>query len=492
MRKWILISGVILFLIMCRQVSKNNPPCPPMRPMGTDSGYVNTTYVFTTSASDLDGDSVTIKFDWGDGNVSDWSHYTMPGETLSMCHCYLNAGVYYIKAQAKDIHGALSEWSNAHKVVIINKIPTWKKTFGGYNDERGNFVKQTEDGEYVVAGFTFSYGAGGQDIWLLKVSPHGDVKWSKTFGGIGWDCALSLCLTDDGGFVIVGYTESKGKGDKDIWLIKTDASGNEEWDKTFGDTAADYGYSIARTSDGGFIIVGYTESYGMGGRDVWLIKTDANGNKEWDKTFGGEDDDWGRWICLTEDGGYLIVGTTYSFGAGDKDIWLIKTDANGNKEWDKTFGGASYEEGSCIMPTNDGGFIITGVTCSYGAGGEDVWLIKIDANGNEVWSKTFGGIDDDRGWTVCQTDDGGFFIVGRTYSYGSGGRDVWIIKTDVNGNMEWNRTFGGINYDAAYCGWQVKDGGYIIVGYTYSYGTDGSADIWLLKTNNTGDISVSN
>jgi len=308
MKKYLAIVSV--FVVMCRQQTGNNPPTAPIVPFGADTGYLNVAYTFTSSAIDPDDDSIMIRFDWGDGDTSEWSHRIISGDTISMQHLYSNAGIYHIKAQAKDIYGALSGWSKAHKIVII---ATWEKLFGGIDDERGIFVKQTDDGGYIVVGYTFSYGGGGQDLLLIKIDATGNIEWYKTFGGIQWDCGFSLCLTDDGGFALVGYTESYGAGDKDIWLIKTDANGNEEWNKTFGDTAKDYGNSICKTSDGGFIITGYTTSYGAGGKDVWLIKTDANGNKEWDKTFGGINDDWGKWVCQTQDGGYLIVGATYSY-----------------------------------------------------------------------------------------------------------------------------------------------------------------------------------
>jgi predicted secreted protein len=326
-----------------------------------------------------------------------------------------------------------AEFANQSQVLAQEPPESeWSKTFGGLGDDFGMSVQQTSDGGYVIAGATnsstTSNGTGAQDLWLIKTDSNGNKVWDKTFGGSSDDAGWSVQQTSDGGYVVAGYTSSYGVGGDDVWLIKTDSNGNKVWDKTFDGTSDDGGMSVQQTSDGGYVVAGYTSSYGAGGWDVWLIKTDSNGNKVWDKTFGGTSDDMGVSVQQTSDGGYVIAGFTSSYGAGGEDVWLIKTDSNGRKVRDKTFGGTSIDGAISIQQTSDGGYVIAGATFSHGAGRGDVWLIKTDSNGRKLWDETFGGSSNDRGMSVQQTSDGGYVVAGGTSSYGAGGEDVWLIK----------------------------------------------------------------
>jgi hypothetical protein len=304
----------------------------------------------------------------------------------------------------------------------------WNKTFGGSGDDYGHSVRETSDGGYIVAGSTDSYGSGSGDVWLIKTNSSGNLTWNKTFGGPSEDHGYSVQQTSDGGYIIAGETASYGAGGADVWLIKTDSSGNETWNRTFGGSSGDYGNSVQQTPDGGYVIAGTTYSYGAGSADVWLIKTDSSGNMAWNKTFGSSSHDHGSSVDRTSDGGYVIAGWTDSYGAGDYDIWLIKTDSSGDLKWDETFGGSKGDYGWSVQQTSDGGYIIGGYTGSFGAGNDDAWLIKTDSSGDAVWDKTPGGTDSDYGWSVQQTLDGGYMIGGYTGSYGAGGYDVWLIK----------------------------------------------------------------
>jgi hypothetical protein len=359
----------------------------------------------------------------------------------------------------------------------------WEKTFGGSNDDWGYSVQQTIDGGFIIAGYANSFGEEDIDVYLIliKTDSNGNSLWQKIFGGRNWDWGNSVQQTSDGGFIIAGYTESFGAGELDVYLIKTDSAGNLLWQKTFGGSNFDVGYSVQQTSDGGFIIAGETDSFGAGNGDVYLIKTDPNGNSLWQKTFGGSSSlDEAFSVQQISDGSFIIAGYTSSFGAGSGDVYLIKTDPNGNLLWQRTFGGSSGDGGYSVQETTDSGYIIAGETSSFGAGNGDVYLIKTDPNGNLLWQKTFGGSSYDWGYSVQQTTDGGFIITGQTSSFDDPDGDVYLIKTDSAGNSQWQKTLGGIICDGGLSVQQTSDGGYIIAGYTQSFGAWDS-DVYLIK-----------
>jgi len=356
---------------------------------------------------------------------------------------------------------------------------TWEKTFGGRDSDGGLSVQQTTDGGYIIAGSTYSFGKrGSEDVYLIKTDANGKELWSKTYGGSDDEMARCVQQTTDGGYIIAGEVLYETAGE-DFYLVKTDASGKELWSKTFGLRTTDRAYSVQETNDGDYIIVGESFTFVGGNDDVWLIKTDADGKELWSKTYGGANYDGGRSVQQTTDGGYIIVGDTGSFGAGGSNVYLIKTDGNGNELWHKAFGAGGHEGADAVQQTTDGGYIIVGSTSSFGAGSYDVWLIKTDVNGNELWNKTFGGSTYDYGQSVQQTADGGYIICGFTGSFGAGNTDVWLIKTDDSGNQIWSKTFGGSDFDWGYSVQQTSDNGYIIAGDTQSFGA-GSSDVYLV------------
>jgi predicted secreted protein len=387
-----------------------------------------------------------------------------------------------------------SEIFKINAPAIIEKfaephVDSWQKTFGGLQDDIGAAVLETSDGGYIMAGHTLSYGVGGMDLWMIKTDAKGNEIWSRTLGGKGDEFLTSVQQTSDDGYIMVGMTSSYGAGGMDLWMIKTDALGNKQWDKTFGGAWDDGGISVRQTKDGGFIATGATGSSGPS--VVWLIKTDALGNELWDKTLDSEEDvgqmSTGSSVQQTDDGGYIVAGDS-----SKENILLIKTDSLGSKQWEKIFGGLQVDgtnvnANSRVLQTSDGGYIIDSYTSQNGFGGMDLWLIRTDAAGNEIWSKTFGGKGDDFGTAIQQTSDGGYIVAGHTSSYGAGGTDLWMIKTDAAGNEIWSRTFGGKGDDFGTAVQQTTDGSYIMTGRTSSYGA-GGMDLWMIKTDANGSI----
>ena len=363
---------------------------------------------------------------------------------------------------------------------------TFAKTYGGTSDDMARFVQQTSDGGYIVVGETNSFGE--LDIFLIKTDAKGNVQWAKTYEVMDFEYASSVQQTSDGGYIVAGLT-THFRGNLDIFLIKTDANGNIIWAKTYGGTDYDYVYSVQQTSDGGYIVAGLTGSFGAGESDIFLIKTDARGNMQWAKTYGGATDDGAFSVQQTSDGGYIVAGQTNSFGVGGYDIFLIKTDAKGNVQWAKTYGGKGSEVASSVRQTADGGYIVAGTTTSFGAGEEDIFLIKTDANGNIIWAKTYGGVSDDRAYSVQPTSDGGYIVAGYTASFGAGDWNIFLIKTDAKGNIQWAKTYGETDTidRGASSVQQTSDGGYILAGTTLSFGA-GEGDIFLIKTNARGNI----
>jgi hypothetical protein len=362
-----------------------------------------------------------------------------------------------------------------------------------FNDQ----TKTTTITCYITVGHTYSSTSFDYDIYLVKSEPNGNIQWQNTFGGDDWDQAYSVQQTSDGGYIIAGFTYSSGSGESDVYLLKIDSSGDKDWDKYFGGAYWDEGYSVRQTSDGGYIIVGLTFSFGAGEYDVYLIKTTSNGNKQYEKTFGGTGDDNAWSVCQTADGGYIITGYTESFVEGGRNVYLIKTDSATDLDWQTTFDRSNDDIGYSVQQTQDGGYIIAGYTSDYcpslGESQYDMYLIKTDANADLQWANTYPGSDDlcsgdDIGYFAQQTADGGYIIAGETRSYGSGDADIYLVKTDLNGNKLWHKAIGDTSQDYAMAVQQTTDGGFIVAGTTYTTSMD--FDMYLVKTCPDGTSSA--
>ncbi len=310
------------------------------------------------------------------------------------------------------------------------------------------------------------------------------ITFEIVYGGGGNDEARSIWQTTDGGYIVAGISGSYPSGNSDVFLLKIDSVGAIMWFKFPGGTNLQAGYSVQQTSDGGFIVAGLTDAGGFGGYDVYLLKTDINGDSLWSKTYGGADWDFGYYVEETADNGFIIGGTTYSFGEGQQ-MYLIKTDATGDTTWTKTYGGLGLESAACVRQTTDNGYILSGSTTSYGAGEKDVYLVKTDANGDTLWTKTFGDIKDDEGTFVEQTIDGGYVLSAIRTNPTTNRNDENYIKTDGTGTQQWEQIFNSVVGDKSYVIHQRNDGTYVAAGAIDGLG-GGLTDYFFLRMNGGG------
>jgi predicted secreted protein len=358
----------------------------------------------------------------------------------------------------------------------------WRATFGGPGFDVGNSVIETKNDGLVVVGRTNSRGAGGRDGWLISTDSKGRERWNETYGGPGDDEAVAVGETRDGGLIFAGGTNSRGAGDFDAWLTKTDSKGGEIWNRTFGGSGYDWAYSLEKTRDGGYVVFGETESFGSGGKDAWLVKTDAEGNELWNRTYGGARDDGGRSVVPTDDGGYIVTGFTESYGAGGSDLWLLKTDSEEKEVWNVTYGGSRDDIGEAVQQTEGGGYVVAG-GASAPRDGEalagDAWLVITDPNGSAVRGKIFsvGDSGKDVATSVQATADGGYMIGGWS---SAGGLYSWLLKTDGSGTKEWDITFKESGREEGSSVLVAGDDGYVTTGWTIS---SGNADLVLAKIN---------
>ncbi len=361
---------------------------------------------------------------------------------------------------------------------------TWVRNYGGPGYDAASCAEPTPDGGYIVVGGTNDTLGSNPDIWLAKLDAYGDTLWTRTYSGAGVDAGEAVLPTPDGGYIIAGWTTSYGNSEQ-VYLIKTDAIGTAVWSRTYGGTGHDQAWSIALTADSGYIVAGSTSSYGDSGQ-VYLIKTDANGDSLWSRAFGGARGDWAQEVRQTPDSGYIAIGTSTSFGDGNLQVYLIKTFPSGNPEWSKVYGGADPEYGYSVEPTRDGGYLCAGTTGSFGNSSQ-AYLIKTNAYGDTLWTRTYGLGDCEEARSVRQTPDSGCILAGYTASYGDS-EQVYLVKTNAAGDTLWTRTHGGTGRDFANSVRVAPDGGYVIAGSSSSFGNRTQA--YLIKTEQNGTVAV--
>jgi hypothetical protein len=381
---------------------------------------------------------------------------------------------------------------------------------------------RNSDGAYILAGFAKNESNNSTDAWVLKMDRQGKLIWQKNFGGSGFDGAYAIANTKDGGNIIAGFTYSNDgdvtgyRGNGDAWVVKLDNNGNKQWQTTLGGSASEHASSIAETNDGGFIVAGQTASTdgdvsnNQGGIDVWIIKLDKSGIKQWQKTFGGSASEGASSVIQTSDGGYIMAGWTYSndgdvmgyhagwgMWVGNFDGWVIKLNKDGQLIWNKAYGGSRNETFNSIIESKNNSYIIAGNTKSSGDGDvgvnhgdNDAWILNIDRDGKIIWQKTVGGSNGDYADYITSTSDGGYMLAGHTSSNDGdvsgnhGGVDAWVVKLDQGGNKVWQRTLGGSANDVARVVFERTNGSYVMVGST------GSTDGDLTGVQNSGGVWV--
>jgi hypothetical protein len=355
---------------------------------------------------------------------------------------------------------------------IASAQTNWVRTYGGADNDDGYSVQQTSDGGYIIAGYAYSYGAGGRDVYLIRTNSRGDTLWSRAFGGPNDDVGYSVQQTTDGGYIVAGYTGYRfDTSYSAVYLVKTNAQGDTLWTRTYGgDSGDDAAYSVDRTSDGGFVVAGGTSSFGADPVNVWLLRTNASGDTLWTQTYGEPIPTAGHAVQVTSDGGYIVAGIS----GGSRGFYLVKTDSHGDTLWTRAYGDGS-ERGEAVQQTADGGYIVTGRNRGRPTE-KGVCLLKTNAAGDSLWSRTYSKNGSYSGYSVQQTIDGGYIVAGTT-------DHVYLVRTDAQGDTLWTRNYyeGG-----GRCIRQTADGGYIVTGYTTD--SAGNRDVCLIKTNPDLDV----
>ncbi|MCT8340618.1 T9SS type A sorting domain-containing protein [Flavobacteriaceae bacterium TK19130] len=397
----------------------------------------------------------------------------------------------------------------------------WEATFGGTENEFLHNGQATSDGGYILVGHTLSNDGdvfgnhGEEDVWVVKVDATGTLEWQRAYGGSDQELGRAILQTVDGGYIFAGSTSSEdgdvagNNGSLDYWVVKIDAVGTIEWENAYGGSGNDRGRLLLQTNDGGFLVGGYSSSVNgdissnNGVNDFWIVKIDSNGALQWEHSYGGSDSEYPYKAIQTADNGFIIVGDTesndgdISLNQGEKDIWVIKTDATGNLEWQKTFGGSESETGFDVLELPDGGYRIIGDSesadgdISNPKGFYDIWMLKLDANGTLLSEKSYGGNSNESASTLLLTDDG-YIISGFSLSSTGdvsnnyGNNDVWVLKINEGEEIEWEKNYGGTHSDTAQAMTFGSDGNLTFFAQTFSEDIDvsenqGERDYWIVK-----------
>ncbi len=351
----------------------------------------------------------------------------------------------------------------------------WAKSYesstkGQYG--QAHTIQQTADGGYILAGHMWYRETRNQDIWVIKLDPEGEIEWQKTYGGPSDEEVHSIQQTTDGGYILAGSTWSFSVGASDAWVVKLGPNGNIEWQTTLGHAGGDKAAAVQEMSDGSYLIAG--KYYG----NAWLFKLDRNGILRWQRTYG----EAGRAISVndfqgTDDGGYILAGSSLK---STFDFWAMKLDANGRVQWSQVYSRGRDAKAYAVQQTTDGGFILAGETKTAGAY-FDAWVVKLRPNGDIEWEKTFGGGEYDVFYDVLQTRDGGYLLVGETWSFGAGNIDVWMLKLTPEGRVQWQKTYGTPGGEWGESVLQTENGDYVVAG------VDGG-DMLVFRMNAQGDI----
>ena len=434
-----------------------------------------------TIALEIQDENTVLKVElWINGDSTEISDYNAPFALELNTKDYDN-GLNTFFVRLYEIDGEIHDSKDIN--FIINNFLVFSTLFGSSEkNEEGYSILQKPDSNFVILGNI------DNDILLLESSNTGEVLWSQSYGGSQTDEAYHFEQTSDGGYIISGSTRSYGFGGSDIWLIKSGADGLIEWNTYLGTENDEQGGQVLQTIDGGYIIIGNHINNQNQDSDIWLIKTNSQGDSLWTKTYGGAGNELGSDIIFLENGGYILVGSTTSYGNGDADIFLIKTDELGNQEWIRNYGIGSDDIGQAIIQSRDSGYVIQFLVEGYGNGNTAVGLMRIDFEGNVLWTKAFGGTMNTKSKMFSKVNSNEYISVCSQLDYSTNSSNTWLIKVDDNGEVIWEKIFGKNAKDDGFAVAPTLDNGFVITGRSNSsVNSDINLfDLWILKTDPNG------